>query len=138
LSVLSATRFFGGSFIVSMLRLPLIPRPLELLGKRRGALRRALDGGAHRGILQPLGRLTLPIRERPAGSGGGLQFEVREVERHVRIVAPPGAAVHAVWAVGPDWTGGLWPSLGPSGGGSEGRYATELRYKVKIGSCTCT
>jgi hypothetical protein len=38
----------------------------------------------------------LLIRHSAAGAGGGFEFEVCEVERHARIVAPSGGRVHSV------------------------------------------
>jgi len=38
---------------------------------------------------------TLLISPAPSGRGGR-EFDVREVERHARIVAPSGGRVHAV------------------------------------------
>src|SRR5579863_6559028 len=69
---------------------------LELLGQRRGAPRGALDGGAHRGVLQPLRRLAFLVGERAAGAGGCFKLQVSEFERHARIVAPLSTRVHAV------------------------------------------
>jgi hypothetical protein len=56
----------------------------------------AFSIGAHARILHPLRPFAFLIRHRAAGGRSGGQFLVGEIERHVRIVAPPGARVHAV------------------------------------------
>jgi len=50
-----------------------------------------------------VGAFLLAVRQRPTATGGSLQFVVGELERHGRIVAPPGAPVHAVVGAARDW-----------------------------------
>jgi hypothetical protein len=86
-----------------------LPRPLELLRQRPVSLRRVLDRPAHARVLHLLRALTLLIRHRPASLRGRGEFGVCEIERHVHIVAPPGARVHAVPAGAGDWMASRTP-----------------------------
>lgn len=75
----------------------------ELLDELRVTLGRVLDRPAHARILHFLRPLALLVRHGAAGGRGGGEFSVGELERHVRIVAPPGARVHAVRTDARDW-----------------------------------
>jgi hypothetical protein len=82
----------------------LLPRRLELLRQGSEALRRALDRPPHARVLHALCPLGFLETHRAASGRGGGEFGVGEIKRrHARMVAPPGARVHAVPADEWDW-----------------------------------